>query len=62
MLFNRVNGKYQVMLSELKLSKASALIEVDEIPNHQANQPFSPSLSCNAANVKTYLNERNNSC
>jgi len=34
------NRKFQVMLSEPKSSEASALIEVDEIPNHQANKPF----------------------
>lgn len=57
------NGKCQVMLSEPKLSEASALIEeVDEIPNHQANTPFSPSLPRNTANGKTYLNERKGSC
>ena len=58
----KLNGKFQVMLSEPKLSEASALIEVAEIPNHQANQPFSPSLRRNTANVKTYLNERKNPC
>ncbi len=56
------NGKCQVMLSEPKLSEASALIEVDEIPNHQANRPFSPSLARNTANEKTYLNERKGPC
>ncbi len=56
------NGKCQVMLSEPKLSEASALIEVDEIPNHQANKPFSRSLQRNTANGKTYLNERKDSC
>lgn len=54
--------KCQVMLSEPKLSEVSALIEVDEIPNHQANKPFSPSLPRNTANGKTYLNERKGSC
>jgi len=52
------NGKYKVMLSEPKLNEASALIEVDEIPNHRANKPFSPTLARNTANEKTYLNER----
>ena len=56
------NGKCQVMLSEPNLSEASALIEVDEIPNHQANKPFSPSLPRNTAKGKTYLNERKGSC
>ena len=56
------NGKCQVMLSEPKLSEASALIEVDEIPNQQANKPFSRSLARNTANAKTYLNERKGPC
>jgi len=56
------NGKCQAMLSEPKLSEASALIKVDEIPNHQANQPFSSTLARNTANGKTYLNERKGSC
>ena len=56
------NGKFQVMLSEPKLNKASALIEVDEILNHQANKPFSPSLPRSTANEKTHLNERKGSC
>jgi hypothetical protein len=55
------NGKFQVMLSEPKLSETSTL-GVDEIPNHQANKPFSPSLPRNTANGKTYLNERKGSC
>jgi|GEM_PF-5463608 len=50
------------MLSEPKLSEVSALIEVDEIPNHQANKPFSPTLARNTANGKTYLNERKDLC
>ena len=56
------NGKFQVMLSEPKSSEASALIEVDEIPNHQANKQFSPSLPRSSANGKTHLNERKGSC
>jgi len=47
------NGKYKVMLSEPKLNEASALVEVDEIPNQQANKPFSPTLPRNTANEKT---------
>ena len=56
------NGKCQVMLSEPKLSGSSALIEVDEIPNQQANKPFSPTLARSTANGKTYLNERKGPC
>ncbi len=56
------NGKCQVMFSEPKLSEASALIEVDKIPNQQANKPFSPTLARNTANGKTYLNERKGPC
>ena len=56
------NGKCQVMLSEPKLSEASALIEAAEIPNQQANNPFSRSLARNTANGKTYLNERKGPC
>ncbi len=56
------NGKFQVMLSEPKLSKASTLIKVDEIPNYQANKPFSPTLARNTVKGKTYLNERKGSC
>jgi hypothetical protein len=56
------NGKFQAMLSEPKLSEASTLIKVDEIPTHQADKPFSPSLPRNTANGKTYLNERRGSC
>jgi len=55
------NGKCQVMLSEMKSSEASALI-LYEIPNHQANQPFSPSLARSTASGKTYFNERKDSC
>ena len=56
------NGKCQIMPSELKLSKSFALIEVDEIPNHRANKPFSATLARNAASGKTYLNERKGPC
>jgi len=55
------NGNSQVMLSKMKSSEASAL-RVCQIPNQQANQPFSPSLPHTTASGKTYPNERKGSC